>query len=339
MTTLAKKYDLLAIGRSSIDLYANETGVDFTQIKNFGAFVGGCPTNIAVGTKRLGLNSALLTAVGGDPVGDFILEFLSKEGIDISFIPKKKAFRSSAVLLGIEPPDKFPLTFYRDNCADIQINIDDVLNAPLLESMLLLVSGTGLSKEPSRSATIFAMQMAKSNSIKVILDIDYRFDQWNTAIEFAVTINSILQYVDIVIGTQAEVIVSSLNSNTNMQADYNNLSNPQISGDINQAIKNILNNNIEALVLKKGEHGGEVHLKHGEIINSEPFKVQVLNVLGAGDAFASGFLYGYLKNWDWSKCLRMGNATGALIVTKQGCANFMAYEDEAIEFIETHGGF
>lgn len=110
-----RSYDILAMGRSSIDLYANEIGAPFTEIKSFAAYVGGCPTNISVGTRRLGLRSAVLTAVGEDPVGDFILNFLEKEGVATSFIPRKPGRRTSAVILGIEPPDKFPLVYYRDN--------------------------------------------------------------------------------------------------------------------------------------------------------------------------------------------------------------------------------
>src|SRR4051812_27380717 len=123
---MAKTYDLLNMGRSSIDLYANEVGAPFVDIQSFAAYVGGSPTNICVGARRLGLKTALLTAVGQDPVGDFILKFLNDEGIDTQFIPRKPGSRSSAVVLGIEPPDKFPLVYYRDNAADIQLTIDDV---------------------------------------------------------------------------------------------------------------------------------------------------------------------------------------------------------------------
>src|SRR5436309_13306497 len=113
-----KTYDLVAMGRSSIDLYSNDIGAAFVDITSFAAYVGGCPTNICVGTKRLGLRPALLTAVGADPVGDFLLNFVQKEGVETRFIPRKPGHRTSAVLLGIEPPDRFPLIYYRDNCAD-----------------------------------------------------------------------------------------------------------------------------------------------------------------------------------------------------------------------------
>src|SRR5437764_15114053 len=114
-------YDVLAMGRSSIDLYAHEIGRPMTEVRSFDAYVGACPTNVSVGTRRLGLRLALLTAVGEDQIGNFILHFLQREGVETRFISRKPGRRSSAVVLGIEPPDHFPLTYYRDNCADIEL--------------------------------------------------------------------------------------------------------------------------------------------------------------------------------------------------------------------------
>src|SRR5919198_4068185 len=126
-----RTYDVLAMGRSSIDLYAHEIGRPMTDVRSFDAYVGGCPTNVSVGTRRLGLRSALLTAVGDDQVGDFVTAFLNREGVDTRFIPRKPGRRTSAVVLTIQPPDRFPLTFYRDNCADREITCEDVRRAPI----------------------------------------------------------------------------------------------------------------------------------------------------------------------------------------------------------------
>src|SRR5436189_5923123 len=155
MTAPTLAFDLITMGRSSIDLYANDVGAPFVDIKSFAAYVGGSPTNIAVGAQRLGLKTAVITAVGDDPVGDFVLNFLVKEGVETSFIPRKPGTRTSAVVLGIEPPDKFPLVYYRDNCADIALSIDDVLATPIGSCRIFEFSGTGLSKGPSRRANFF----------------------------------------------------------------------------------------------------------------------------------------------------------------------------------------
>ena len=156
-----KWYDVLTFGRSSLDLYANDIGTPFEEIKSFGTFVGGSPLNIAVGCARLGLNSALLTGVGKDKVGDFIINFLTKEKVETRYIPVIGTARSSGVILGIEPPARSPLVYYRDNCADIQITIDDVIKAPVATSCMLENSGTTPSKEPSRSAAFFAVEQAQ----------------------------------------------------------------------------------------------------------------------------------------------------------------------------------
>nr|PZN53605.1 MAG: 5-dehydro-2-deoxygluconokinase [Chloroflexota bacterium] len=309
------------MGRSSIDLYSNDVGAPFEEITSFAALVGGCPTNISVGTRRLGLKSALLTAVGNDRVGDFIVHFLKKEGVETKFIPTKEGRRTSAVLLGIQPPDQFPLIYYRDNNADIELTIDDVLAAPVADSRLLLISGTGLSKEPSRSATQFAAELASKSGTDVVLDIDYRPDQWHDERAFGITVRVTLPLCDIAIGTEDEVKAAT----------------GAATGE--DAVQILLQSVRKAVVYKRGGDGSSVYLKDGTVYHVPAFKVNVLNVLGAGDAFASGFLYGYLKGWDWKKAARMGNATGAIVVTRQGCANDMPYEEEALSFIESQGGF
>ena len=327
------------MGRSCIDLYANEIGAPFIEIKSFAAYVGGCPTNISVGTRRLGLRSAVLTAVGEDPVGDFVLNFLNQEGVVTDFVPRKPGHRTSAVILGIEPPDKFPLVYYRDNCADIELTIEDVLAAPIADSRILLISGTGLSREPSRSSTIFAAERARALGTKVILDLDFRPDQWHDARAYGVTIRSTLHLADVVIGTADETKAAALTDTAFVAVEHSQVSDAHVQGDIKQAVQSVLIAGPEALVMKAGAERTTVYLRSGEAIEAAPFPVEVFNTLGAGDAFASGFIYGYLMGWDWHRAARMGNACGAIVVTRHGCANFMPYEREALAFVEERGGF
>src|SRR5947199_626835 len=170
----ADTLDVLAMGRSCIDLYAHQIGVPITDVTSFDAYVGGCPTNVSVGTRRLGLRSALLTAVGDDQVGEFVTAFLVREQVETRFIPRKPGHRTSAVILTIQPPDRFPLTFYRDNCADRAITVDDVASAPFDDSRVVFVTGTGLSHEPARAATFAAAAKARAAGVPVVVDIDYR---------------------------------------------------------------------------------------------------------------------------------------------------------------------
>ncbi len=336
-------FDVIAMGRSSIDLYSNDIGAPFEEITSFAAYVGGCPTNISVGTHRLGLRSALLTAVGDDQVGNFILHFLQREGVETAFIPRKTGRRSSAVLLGIEPPDRFPLTFYRDNCADIALNVDDVASAPIASSHVLLITGTGMSKEPSRSATLFAAETARQGGTTVALDIDFRPDQWADPRVFGATIRSALRLVDIAIGTEDEINAAVLTEPQQISLTHSQLSDARVRGDPDAASAALLSLGPQALIQKRGVEGARVHLAQSDglaaTIDVPGFPVQVTNILGAGDAFASGFLYGYVSGWDWRKATRLGNACGAILVTKQGCANFMPTYDEAMSFIEEHGGW
>lgn len=335
---MSKTYDSLHMGRSSIDLYANDVGSPFVEIQSFAAYVGGSPLNISVGARRLGLNTALLTGVGEDPVGDFILHFLDNEGVVTKFIPRKPQHRSSAVVLGIEPPDKFPLVYYRDNCADINLTIDDVLAAPIDDCTVFQFAGTNLSKEPSRSATMFAAEQARQAGAKIIFDLDFRPDQWHDVRAFGVVVRSVLPLVDVVIGTEDEVNASTIRDLSQMKLTHSQISDTKVTGDTERAIAGMLALGPEAVVEKVGSKGARVHLKSGEVIDAPGFPVEIYNVLGAGDAFGAGFVYGLVQGWDWYRSARLGNACGAIVVTKHGCANFMPTMPEVEAFVKSYGG-
>ncbi len=331
-------YDTLHMGRSSVDLYSNDIGAAFVDITSFAAFVGGSPTNISVGAKRLGLNSALLTAVGADLPGDFILNFLNKEGVETKFIPRKAGHRTSAVLLGIEPPDRFPLVYYRDNCADMELNIDDVWQSPIKEVKVFQFAGTNLYKDPCRSATFMAAGIAQRFGAEVVLDVDFRPDQWHDVRAFGVAVRTILHNVDIVIATDDELNAAMLVQDDQISVTHSQVSDARVKGDTESSIRAILQSGPRAVVRKRGLDGSRVYLKDGATIDAAAFPVEVVNILGAGDAFAAGFLYGHIHGWGWQKSARLANACGAILVTKHGCANFMPALDEAMAFVNARGG-
>ena len=335
-------YDSIHMGRSSIDLYANEVGSPFIDIKNFAAYVGGSPTNISVGLRRLGSKTAILTGLGQDPVGDFILDFLRKEDVETQFSPRKEGHRTSAVVLGIEPPNKFPLVYYRDNCADIELTIDDVLATPIAESRVFQFAGTNLSQDPCRSATLFAVELAQKSETEVILDIDFRPDQWHDPRAFGVVIRSVLPNVDIVLGTDDEINAVMLADPNQMELTDSQVSDTKVHGDVDTAIKSILSLGPKAVLQKRGSDGVRVHLKQEDGLSKQiealGFPVDIYNILGAGDAFAAGFIYGYINGWGWYKSAQLGNACGAIVVTKHGCANFMPTYNEVMAFVEARGG-
>ncbi|MBV9709538.1 MAG: 5-dehydro-2-deoxygluconokinase, partial [Ktedonobacteraceae bacterium] len=264
------------------------------------------------------------------------------EGVETRFIAHKADRRSSAVVLGIEPPDRFPLTYYRENCADIGLNINDVLETPITDSRVLLITGTGLSKEPSRNATLFAAETAHGSGVPVVLDIDFRPDQWDDPRAFGVILRSVLRLVDIVVGTDDEINATMLTDSSQVSLTHSQVSDAHVSGDTDVAIQRFLELGPNVLAQKRGAAGATVHLaKNGSLekIDVPGFPVQVSNILGAGDAFASGFLYGFVKGWDWYRTTRLANACGAILVTKHGCANFMPTYDEVMTFIQDHDGF
>ena len=333
-----RAFELITFGRSSIDLYSQNIGADFVDIKGFDAFVGGSPLNIAVGAARLGAQATLLTGVGQDKIGDFILHFLEKQNVNTSAIPRIEGARTSAVVLGIEPPDRFPLVYYRDNCADSQVTIDHVIAANIPQYKVLEVSGTALNIEPSRSAVFYAIETAYDNAVDVVLDIDFRADQWKDLRSFGLMVRAILPKVKIAIGTEEEILAATLQDAKQVQIKHQQISAPEIKGNIDESIQRILQSGPEVLIVKRGAKGASIHLKDGSVTEVPGFPVDILNVLGAGDAFASGFIYGYLQGWDLYKCCRMGNASGAWVVQKPGCANDMPYYDELMAFVAQRGG-
>jgi len=314
-------YDVLAMGRSSIDLYAHEIGAAMADVRSFDAYVGGCPTNVSVGTRRLGLRSALLTALGDDQVADFIIAFLDREGVETRFIPRKAGRRTSAVILTIQPPDRFPLTFYRDNCADRAIDLEDLARAPIDRSRLVFLTGTGLSHEPSRAATFEAAARARAAGATVLVDIDYRPDQWPSPAEFAEAMHRLLRSASLAVGTEEEIHAATGGRPRDLAAEM------------------LLALGIGALVIKRGAAGATIYRRREPPVVVPSFAIEVLNVLGAGDAFASGFITAHLTGWPIDKAVRMGNACGAIVVTRHGCANFMPTREEVESFVAAHGGW
>lgn len=341
MNAKATLYDTFHMGRSSIDLYSNDVGAPFVDIRSFAAYVGGSPTNISVGGHRLGLRTALLTALGADPVGDFILHFLRQEGVETQYVLRKPGHRTSAVVLGIEPPARFPLVYYRDNCADMQLTIDDVLATPLAQARVFQFAGTNLSREPSRSATLFAAERARESGVEVVLDIDFRPDQWHDPRAFGVAVRSALRLTHIVLGTEDEINAAMLMDPAHVEGTTS-VSDTKVRGNVDEAIRSLLALGPRALLQKRGEHGARVHVRdaHGgiEVIEAPGYPVEIANILGAGDAFAAGFLCGHLQGWGWRKAARLGNACGAIVVTQHGCANFMPTLDEVMAFVAGRGG-
>jgi len=322
-----------------MDLFAKNIGVPFTEIEAFETGVGGSPSNIAIGTSRLGLKSALLTAVGPDEVGKFVIENLKQEGVETQFIQQKPDTRTGMAVVGVQPPDKFPLVFYRENPADVHLTIDDVLNLPLDKAKALLLSGTAMSRGSCRDATLFAAEYGKQQGTTNFIDLDLRPDQWTHGRGFGLNIRTLLPYLDVVIGTEEEFFAAlAPDPQTPMSGQSLNESELQA---LMQHIEDLLkhSHSPETLVLKRGARGVSIFTKSSEPFDVAGYEIEVLNTVGAGDAFASGLIYGFMHGWPWQNCAKMANACGAIVVTRHGCSTAMPIEKEVLAFIDTHGGF
>jgi 5-dehydro-2-deoxygluconokinase len=334
-----RPYDVIAIGRTGIDLYSNDLGAHFEEISTFGAYVGGSSTNIAVACRRLGLRSALLTGFGDDPVACFIRRFLDQEGVETQFIPTLPGTRTPAVLLGIEPPDRFPLVFYRENAADVQLTIDHVDAAGLANFRVAILSGNALSRDPGHTATLYAAETARQAGTTVFLDLDFRADQWPDPRAYGVKVRTLLPNARVAIGTEEEVLAACLTDAGQLVVRHQQVSAPEVMGDLDAAIARILGLGVETLVVKRGAEGCSVFEPGRAELRVPGFAVEVVNVLGAGDAFAGGLTYGYLQGWDWRRTCRFANACGAILVTRHGCSAFMPTVEEVSGFVKGNGGW
>ena len=329
MTTL----DVITMGRCSVDLYGQQIGARLEDIASFAKSVGGSPTNIAIGTSRLGLKSGLITRVGDEQMGRFVLEQLAREGVTTRGVVTDKNRLTALVLLSVENDKTFPLIFYRDNCADSALEADDVDEAFILSSKALLVTGTHFAKANTDAAQRKAMAIAKANGRKIIIDIDYRPNLWGLAGHAAgeeryiksdkVTahLQSILADCDLIIGTEEEVHIAGGTEDTL------------------EALRIIRSHSKGVIVLKRGPMGCVVYpgaipsSLEGGIIG-KGFPIEVYNVLGAGDAFMSGFLRGWLKDEPYETCATWANACGAFAVSRLLCSPEYATFEELEYFLK-----
>ena len=324
--------DVITLGRAGVDLYGQQTGGRLEDVTSFAKYLGGCPANIAAGTSKLGLRSGIITRVGDDHMGRFLEEQFAHYGVSRDGIVSDKERLTALVILGIRDEDTFPLIFYRENCADMALCKEDIDPEFVKSSKALMISGTHLSKENVLDASLFAVACAKEAGRKVVFDIDYRPVLWGLTSKaegenrFVANqeVSNRLQHVaaecDLIVGTEEEFHI--------------------LGGtvDTRDALINIRALTDAELVLKLGPDGCVVFpdaipdsLEDG--IRGEGFKVEVFNVLGAGDGFLSGYLSGWLRDMPTTECCRRANACGAIVVSRHGCAPAMPTEAELEYFL------
>lgn len=320
--------DLIAMGRVAVDLYAEQIGAPLKDAQTFRKYLGGCAGNIAVGSARLGLKVSMLSAVGTDAFGDFVVETLAREGVDISALQRTSAHLTGLVALGVCPPDHFPLIFFRNECADLYIDTKVVDPEYIKGAKALLITGTAFSHEESARTTFHVMSLARAHHTKIIFDIDYRPVLWGlTALgngedryvaseRVTKALETVLPFCDLIVGTEEEITIAGG------------------AGDFLESLTELKKRSHASIVVKKGLHGSEFHAD-GETQKFKAYPVPVLNVLGAGDAFMSGLLSSMVRGGSSAEAFSRANACGAIVVSRHGCAPAMPSLDE-VQFFQAH---
>ena len=315
---MKKTLDLITIGRSSVDLYGDQIGGRLEDMGSFSKYIGGSPTNIAAGTARLGLKSAVITGVGDEHMGRYIVEELQREGVDIRGVKVDPERLTALVILGIRDQEQFPLIFYRENCADMGLSEEDIDPDFIKGARAVVATGTHLSHPRTEAAVIKALTVARENGMQTALDIDYRPNLWGVAghgegesryVESeAVTkkLQSTLHLFDLIVGTEEEFHIAGG------------------STDTIRALKAVRDVSDATLICKRGAAGavaieGAVPESLDDGQTGPGFPIEVFNVLGAGDGFMSGLLKGWLDGEDWPTALKYANACGAFAVSRHGC--------------------
>jgi len=316
---LKKKLDLITIGRSSVDLYGGQVGGRLEDMRYFDKYIGGSPTNIACGTARLGLKSAVITGVGDEHMGRFITEELEREGVDTTGVKVDPDRLSALVLLGIRDQEQFPLIFYRENCADMGLTVDDIDPDFIRTARSMVATGTHLSNPQVEAATVKSLEIAREAGMRTALDIDYRPNLWGVAghddgesrfVASEKVTSKLLAHMalfDLVVGTEEEFHIAGGTTDTVA------------------ALRAVRAVSTATLVCKRGAMGAVAFeaaipdtLDEGQ--SGPGYQIEVFNVLGAGDGFMSGLLKGWLDGEDWPVALQYANACGALAVSRHGCA-------------------
>ncbi len=299
-----KPFEVLTMGRVGVDIYPEQIGVPLDEVTSFGKFLGGSATNVAVAAARLGRRSAVITRTGEDPFGRFVHRALEGFGVDDRFVSAVPDLPTPVTFCEIFPPDDFPLYFYRRPTApDLQIRADELDLDAVREAEVFWVTVTGLSEEPSREATLAALEARGGRGVTV-LDLDYRAMFWASADEARAQVARALPYATVAVGNREECEVAVGES------------------DPEAAAKALRDVGVRLAVVKQGP-AGVLGVDAHEHVTVPPVPVDVVNGLGAGDAFGGALCHGLLARWDLRRTLSFANAAGAYVAGQLACADAM----------------
>ncbi|MCW5250416.1 5-dehydro-2-deoxygluconokinase [Streptomyces sp. SHP 1-2] len=310
MTESAQVFDLITMGRVGVDLYPLQTGVPLADVETFGRFLGGSAANVAVAAARLGRSAALITRTGDDPFGGYLRRALAEFGVDGRWVRAVAAYPTPVTFCEIFPPDDFPLYFYRrPKAPDLEIHPGELDLGAIRAARVFWVTGTGLSEEPSRTATLEALaHRAKSGT--TVLDLDWRPMFWSGPDDARPYYARALRHATVAVGNVAECEVAT------------GLREPRACAEA------LLAAGVELAVVKRGPAGVLAAHRDGRTVEVPPVPVEVVNGLGAGDAFGGSLCHGLLSGWDLERTVRRANAAGALVASRLACSSAMPTEAE-----------
>jgi 5-dehydro-2-deoxygluconokinase len=306
-------FDVLTMGRIGVDLYPLQVGVSLRDVESFGKYLGGSATNVAVAAARYGRRSAVITRTGQDPFGEYLHDALRRFGVDDRYVTAVPGLPTPVTFCEIFPPDDFPIYFYRyPKAPDLEIAADELDLDAIRSARVFWVTVTGLSQEPSRGATLAALQ-ARARSGVTVLDLDYRPTFWPSREEARTWVQRALAHVTVAVGNLDECDTAV------------GVREPKAAA---QALRD---RGVEVVVVKQGPKGVLARDDHTEV-EVPPVPVEVVNGLGAGDAFGGALCHGLLAGWDLERVVRFGNAAGAIVASRLACADAMpdAAEVEAL---------
>lgn len=308
-------FDVVAIGRCGVDVYPLQIGVGLEHVETFGKFLGGSAANVSVAAARLANSTVLISGVGDDPFGTFVRTELARLGVDNRYVATHGEYPTPVTFCEIFPPDNFPLYFYRRPSApDLQIRPEEIDVDAVTSARLYWSTVTGLSEEPSRSAH-FAAWEARGRAPLTVLDLDYRPMFWASPAAATEQVQRALQHVTVAVGNREECEIAVGESNPRKAAEA------------------LLDLGVELAIVKQGPKG-VLGKSRRSSVTVAPNEVDVVNGLGAGDAFGGSLCHGLLHGWPLEKTLRYANAAGAIVASRLECSTAMPTAAEVAELAE-----
>lgn len=324
---MTESFDLITMGRIGVDLYPLQTGVPLTDVDTFGKFLGGSAANVAVAAARLGRRTAIITRTGKDPFGAYLHQALGEFGVDDRWVTPVDAYPTPITFCEIFPPDDFPLYFYRQPKApDLEIRTEELDFFAIRSAKIFWITGTGLSEEPSRSATLAALK-ARDKAGTTVFDLDWRPMFWSGdtsgsrrgPAEARPYYAEALRHVTVAVGNLDECEVAT------------GVREPRACAEA------LLEAGVELAVVKQGPKGVLAVHRDGTTAEVPPVPVEVVNGLGAGDAFGGSLCHGLLAGWELEKTMRYANAAGALVASRLACSSAMPTPTEVEQLIASRG--